>query len=172
MSGAVAAALLMDTTVITTVYSNAYTGSLTINTGVSYRAPTDATISAGGTQVRVTFKAGTGGTMVVANCSIGIQSAAEVTTATPVELKFSGVSGFSIASSATILSDWATLTTSNGQTLVVVIDNTSGSSIFLSGKGSGGLTYFRTGAQTYNSANPGGFSSLADIGGFNKIEVQ
>lgn len=64
------------------------------------------------TQVRVTFQASTSSPMILDHASIGIQAGAGNawdTTLTPVELLFSGVSGFSILASATITSDWASL---------------------------------------------------------------
>ncbi len=69
------------------------------------------------TQVRVTFTQITGvGSVTVNNASIGIQAGSGDpydTSATPVELKFAGVSGFTLAAANSITSDWATLTVSS-----------------------------------------------------------
>lgn len=68
------------------------------------------------TQVRVTFKAPTLSSLILDHASIGIKAGAGNawdTTATPVELKFSGVSGFNISASASITSDWANLVVSS-----------------------------------------------------------
>src|SRR6266403_6063092 len=69
------------------------------------------------TQVRVTFTQITGvGSVTVNNASIGIQAGSGDpydTSATPVELKFAGVSGFTLVSGSSITSDWATLTVSS-----------------------------------------------------------
>lgn len=86
------------------------------------RAPLVASVfapSGGGgspTQVRVTFQASTSSPMILDHASIGIQAGAGNawdTTLTPVELKFSGVSGFNISATTTITSDWANLVISS-----------------------------------------------------------
>ncbi len=71
----------------------------------------------GPTQVRVTFtQIPTVGPITINNASVGIQAGSGDpydTSATPVELKFAGVSGFTLAAGNSITSDWATLTVSS-----------------------------------------------------------
>lgn len=66
-------------------------------------------VSSGRPRVRVTFKAGTSGGLTLDHASIGVQSTTYNTQTTPMELRFSGASGFAIAATATITSDWAVL---------------------------------------------------------------
>lgn len=64
------------------------------------------------TQVRVTFTAAVEG-LKIDHASLGIQNANWDTTENPpLELKFSGASGFNIGASASIASDWLTLAVS------------------------------------------------------------
>lgn len=60
-------------------------------------------------KVRVTFKSASDMGLAVANASIGVLLGGLATLYTPTELLFSGVSGFSIAASSTITSDWVDL---------------------------------------------------------------
>ena len=78
-------------------------------------------ISAGGTQVRVRVSAGSL-CSVVNHASVGIQSGATSgTTAAPVELKFGGNSGVTIAAYKSVWSDWVNLTTTQRQNLLATV---------------------------------------------------
>ncbi len=63
------------------------------------------------TQIRVTFTAGTDAALIVSNASIGKGAGTGFgdCTATPLQLLFSGGSGFSISAGGTITSDWLNL---------------------------------------------------------------
>lgn len=136
--------------------------------GYSFRDP--RTLSNGGNFVRVKFQAAaSGANFLTNNCSIGIQSSASATVATPVELKFAGASGFNIAPGATIVSDWLAFTTTAGVVVIVVIDNGATSDIALLASGT---EYFKSATASYNVAAPAGFSSEADLSGVATIEVR
>lgn len=140
--------------------------------GYTTRSVTLVANAAGGTQICVTFEAPASGTMNCNNASIGVSNGtASQTTATPVELLFSGISGFSIANGATITSDWATLTTTTSDKMVVVIDH--GASSAARKKLTGGSDFYKAATASYNSANPTGMTAdQGDYIGFNKIEVR
>jgi hypothetical protein len=112
-------------------------------------------IASGGTQIRVTLVASTANTFHLNNVSIGKQTTTYNTVATPVELKFGGVSGFTIAAGQTITSDWASFTSSHGDNLIVVTDyaGSNANSRFTS---SGGLRYYLLSVATFNQATPAG----------------
>jgi len=164
----------------TTVFSATLATNDAGNTGYSFRNRV-ATIAGGAGQVRVTFEAHSGLGFTVNNVSIGVGVASPApplaggsnTQATPVELKFSGSSGFAIAAGSTITSDWANLTFSSGDDLVVIIDfaGSNGNERVLT---SGGHLYYEAATATYNSANPGWLSTerLAWVTGFNLIGSQ
>jgi len=111
-----------------------------------------------GNSVTVTFNGSTAGTFTVDNASIGIQSSQYNTVSTPVELKFSGVSGFSLSAGSSITSDAATLTVARGDSIVVVMD--------LSATGGNGrrtnayidqvTRYYKTSTNSYADASPTG----------------
>ena len=120
------------------------------------------TSGGGGTQVRASFKSGSGGSLILNHASIGISTGTLAnTTATPVELTFNGgSSGFSISANTTITSDWVNLSISSGATVVIIEDNSNtagqfGTQIALGG-GNGRYYYAATG--TYNMATPGAAS--------------
>lgn len=140
------------------------------NSGYSIRGVSSA-IGTGGTQIRVTFKAHPTSATSAGHVSIGKQASGYNTVATPVELKFGGASGFSIAAGAAITSDWADLTTADNDVLVAVIDSTSSGQIRTPGSYAGGSHYNLNGT-SWNQATPSGFtdSSSQYFGG--KIEVK
>lgn len=132
-------------------------------------------------QVRVTFQAGTSAGLKATHCSIAVVGAATIpnTTLTPTELLFSGVSGFNLATSGQITSDWVNFSCLSTDTLIVCIDEDS------SGNGDGGdgaLQGTVTGAQwwakpsssSYNQATVSGFSQIGTLNLYvvNLIETQ
>jgi hypothetical protein len=127
-----------------------------------------SSISTGGSEIRITVKPGAGTGLTVAHCSVGHQLSAGQTTATPVELLFSGGAGFVTAAGVSVVSDWLSFSTTASETLIVVIDVTTGNVAGLAGLGS---QYYKTGA-TYNDANPAGLSSQAYTLGLAKVEVR
>jgi hypothetical protein len=69
--------------------------------------------------VRVTFKASSAGNMDPNHVGIAIATGTNADFSGSItELRFGGVSGFSIAANGTITSDWASFTTTAGQNLV------------------------------------------------------
>lgn len=138
------------------------------NAGNSLRVVANSLSSSTGcNQVRVTLASGSG-SMVVNNVSIGVQVSAGQTVATPTELLYSGGHGFSIGSSTSIVSDWASITMPGASNLIVVVDCGSPCN---NGATATSIEYFLSGA-TYNQANPGGLSNAAQINSITKIEVQ
>ena len=158
----------------------AFTQTLTADeagwSGYSMRDITTSTLSAGGAEVRVTFEAPASGSTVADHAAIGVFAGTNAdTNATPVELKFSGSSGFTITNGAQIVSDWATLTTTTANKLVVIVDHngSSGGTVRKLSPVASGNNLYKTGA-TYTQATPAG---LSGGGGnttyfFNKIEVR
>jgi hypothetical protein len=136
-------------------------------------------LSAGGAQIRVTFQATAATTFTADRASIGIVAGSGNvwdTAAVPVELLFSGVGGFSVASGGEITSDWADLTTSVSSEVVVIIDiaSSNGNPRRDTATGTKNSTYIKSASDTYNQAAPAGFSleGNEDIMGFNLIEVR
>ena len=86
------------------------------------------TISGGGTQVRVTLK----GPLRCDNIFIGIAGTPPATTAIPIELKIGGVSGCNLVAGQQVVTDWANLTVSAGQNLIVGGDNSPSYGFYLS----------------------------------------
>ena len=84
-------------------------------------------IAGGGTQARVTLK----GPLRCDKLFIGIAGTPPATTAIPVELKISGQSGCDLATGQQVVTDWADLTTSYGQTLIVGGDNSPNFGMYL-----------------------------------------
>jgi hypothetical protein len=77
-------------------------------------------------RVRATFLGGST-SLVVAHAAVGVWTGSNTdTTATPVELKFSGAFGFTLASNASIVSDQGTLAFTGSNKLVLILDVTSG----------------------------------------------
>lgn len=136
-------------------------------------------LSGGGDQVRVRFVAPsvTQG-MVVDNASVGVlggATAPNCTTNPPVPLTFSGASGFSIASGASIVSDWVNLSFLSSDTLIVDHDYGAATSGHQEGGGNtGSIAYFRASYDGYNLATVSGMSASAAgyVRGINQIEGQ
>lgn len=172
---------------MTVIFTETPNGTDNGNQSLSFRSVCPITGNAQG-QVRATFQASSSvsgdGDFTVDHCSIGVSTQSTVgatgaydTTATPVELTFSGGHGFNLTTdNQTITSDWVTLagfTTSN--LLVVTIDQSStGGGSCRSNTATGVQTYYITGA-TYNEASPGGSFSepgVDNIWGLVSIETQ
>src|SRR6266481_4464029 len=113
---------------LTTVYTSNITNGTNNDAGSSYRMK--ITPSQGGRSIKVTFETSStngAGSLVAINCSAGVWTGTNYdTTLTPVELKFSGVSGFTITGNSTrIESDLTDIGATFGggsRTLIVVID--------------------------------------------------
>ena len=166
--------------------------SVTLNTndsgdgGYSFRTRVTTEAGSGG-QVRVRFVASTAAAFSLNNASIGkgVVSPASPspgfynTQATPVELLFSGLSGFAISAGQSIVSDWANLTWHGGDGLVVVMDfgASNGNPRMLTTAGSGSLAY-QGATSTYNESAPteGSWASQGEsvpwVLGFDLIETQ
>lgn len=128
-------------------------------------------------QVRVTLKAGTGNTYVLAHVGIGIWSGTTmITTATPVELTFSGASGCSIPAGTTLTSDWVNLSGFTSSNSLVVIEDFNANTDASSDQSSPNTMWFNFGDQSYNKADPtpdGGWGgSLSWVIGVTSIETQ
>jgi hypothetical protein len=154
------------------VAETTFSGTLTTNstgwTNYSLREVyTASVITTSGTKVRVTFTA-PNATFTVAHASIGeLVSGCQVVSCN--ELLFSGGSGFSISSGASITSDWLTFAIDETKGYVVIFDITSDS---VRWKATTGVNeYYKAGA-TYNVTNPSGTTNNS---GYNynvtKIEV-
>lgn len=144
-------------------------------TGFSVRQP--AAVTGGGNQLRATFAASTVAALATDHVSVGIQSSTSAVTTTPTytfpgiaEILFSGASGFSIASSATIVSDWTTFTFTSSNVLIVIMDISA--SVSAGRQTNGGGLYFKAAAATYNQAAPAGFSTDTSTFAITTIEAR
>lgn len=134
-------------------------------------------IAAGGTQIRVTFNSDTtaGKRLTTVHCSIAKQSSGSTASATPVELTFSGASGFDIANNSSITSDWVGLTTTIGDNLLIHRDSSEEDSRQLGPTGDSALFYYKAGVNTdWNQATVSGYSSSPSgySNGISLVEVQ
>ncbi len=147
--------------------------------GFSIRSVTD-TLTAGGDQVAVRFEAASAANTVLANCSIGILGGAVFPNMTtqdragrtqPIELKFGGVSGVSLAPGATATSDFTVLSFYSSDNLVIVMDfsSTAASAGRLLNAGTP-ISQFKAATASYNTAVVSGFSAGAGFVGLNQIE--
>ncbi len=168
----------------TTVFSATAATNDSGNNGYSFRCR--VTTTAGGLgQVRVRFIAPDANTFQTDHVSIGLavtsptppSAGGTSTQATPVELLFTGASGFTITAGNTLTSDWATLAFNNGDDLVVIIDfhSSNGNE---KAQNSGGHLYYQAATATYADSSPssagwlGQTEILAWVAGFNLIETQ
>src|SRR5882762_839333 len=112
---------------MTTIFTDTLTLNDNANDGLSIRQV--CTITGGALdQVRVTLKASGSAALHTDHCSIGVLAGAQPNTvAVPVELTFSGASGFSILAGASITSDWVNFSgfTSSNK-LIIIFDVNSG----------------------------------------------
>src|SRR5271154_1407530 len=111
----------MPTTVFTEPSGSASQGGA--NAGFTFR--TFMAPSSGGLgQVRCTFYSGSSGNLQVNNAAIAVKGMATAPTVSvaPTELLFSGGSGFTIAASSSIVSDWLTFSFLSTDLLCVITD--------------------------------------------------
>lgn len=155
----------------TPVFSAQYVSDGSGNAGASTRQVVPH-ISSGGTKVRVTILPAMSGAFSVSRASICVQAGGATCVAQPIELTFSGASGFGLAANgAPAISDWASLTTSAGQSLLIVMDVTT-SAISKNGTGPPGFTSYWASGTSWNNQSPGGtWSSVSTIYGISLVEV-
>ena len=161
----------------TTIFTQTLTNNDSGNNGLSFRTCIPITGDSLG-QVRVTFQSGSAN-WVVAHAAIGVSVTAvgvgcQQTTATPVELTFSGGSGFNLGSSSNLTSDWVNLSFTGSAILVVITDITSGNEELATGV-TGVTSFLNVSGSTYNQANPAGYSGSGTSGfvpGFNLVQTQ
>jgi hypothetical protein len=155
---------------MTTIYSASAPGANAGNTGFSFRVPYAISAASLG-QVRVTFQASSAAVFSCGHCSVGVAATSPNTVATPVELTFTGSSGFSISNSGTIVSDWVNLSALITDHLTVVVDCTSSDQPITS---DATVTLYQKSATTsYNQATVTGFSSVGTFtNGVILIETQ
>jgi hypothetical protein len=159
----------------TAVYANStLSGDNTTPASVSWRIGV-AVGFASQNQVRVTLKAGAGAALGVSgivcdHVAIGVISSGTATTATPVELKFGGLSGCKIdTANAAVTSDWAALSFLSTDTLCVILDQGSAEGFDASQNGTAtvgafGNNYLSNPGASYNQSAPAGFSNLGAFG--------
>ena len=133
------------------------------------------TSGATGTKVRITVKAPASGTFKCDHVGIGKQSTTYNTAATPVELLFSGGSGFTLASGGgTLTSDFANMNVASGDVLIVIFDNSAaGGGTIPSDSSAPGSSYDLAATASYNAASPAGSWTLRAThdDGVNTIEI-
>lgn len=135
------------------------------NQGISFRTVVTLSDSIVGS-FRVAFKGSQTKQMFASHVSVGKQSSAAATTATPVEVTFGGgSSGFTLKESEYILSDPVTLTgitLNSGDKLVVIWDLTNvNQGQTVSSGNSNVTTYFLTG-ETWDQSSPSGLTESAN----------
>lgn len=158
----------------TTIYNLATNSSTSGYAGTTTRSEVTITGGAQG-QVRVTFAAPVAANFNVTHASIGISKLDSTgsTTATPVELLFSGTSGFNLSGGTTIVSDWVNLAGFTvSDKLIVVVDVSGGGSGEISYVPGSDTEYEKATTSSYNVATVAGYSTIAAAIGFNTIEVQ
>jgi hypothetical protein len=169
---------------ITTIRNQALTSNNLGTGGWSLRIKVVLTGPSGTAgQVRVTFEAGSGGgSWQVDHASIGVATfnspgGGSDTLATPVELLFSGASGFTLGNGLTLVSDWATLGSFlSSDVLCVIADQhaTNDNTRYVAGLSTSDCyEYYLAATASYATASGAGFNS---VGGsqacFNKIETR
>jgi hypothetical protein len=133
------------------------------------------TLTGGGTQVRVTFAAGTTAIFAANHCSIAKVNVATAPNcdATPIELKFGGVSGFSIAANSSIVSDWLPFVVSAADKLMVIFDCGASADIILSTGQTNADAYALASSASFNLATVSGFAAhLGSDYSVSKIEAK
>lgn len=134
-----------------------------------------ASLSASGGYVRVTFKATASENFHMDHCSI-IESAGGADGAgAPVELLFSGASGFDISASASIVSDTLAFTLDETKSYLIIMDLNAGHALITyDGSSSGQTIYYKSGTASYNVQNvtEGEYTTSSGYcDGVSKIEV-
>lgn len=130
-----------------------------------------SSLSGGGSFIRIRFEAPASGTFNVDNASVGIRSATSTTTATPSELLFSGVSGFSISNGATLVSDWLAFTFTSSDSLLVHMDFGATATTRYTSTTSETQYFKAANGADYLNASVSGYSSQTQVMGFNRIEA-
>ncbi len=123
-------------------------------------------------QVRVTFQAGSSGTLDLKHAAIAIigTAIAPNTQFTPTELLFGGVSGFtSLASNATITSDWVNFSCLATDTIMVIMDIGSTNGDIVTKTLSGANEYYQGGTVSYNQSTVTGFGDT--VGGWDGVTL-
>jgi hypothetical protein len=169
---------------LTTVFANGtLSGDNTTAASSGYRIAV-APVSGGSGQVRVTLQAGAGAVLnvqgiVCDHVSIGVAATAPNTAATPVELKFGGVSGVKLdTANATGTSDFSTLSFLSTDTLIIVCDQGAAEGWDAAQNGTAtiggvGNVYFKASTASWNQATVTGFSNFGAFGfAIAKVEVQ
>jgi hypothetical protein len=162
----------------TTIFSHTFTSNNPGNANTSTRVAVPITGASLG-QLRFTFQAGSTAGWKVVHASCGVASTSPATTATPLEITFSGASGWNLAANGvTPASDFITLAATSSNLLVLTFDDDT------TGNGDGGAIAFdagQTGVLSYFGAVPGyqnssgsGFTALptGDLFGVTLIETQ
>jgi hypothetical protein len=128
------------------------------NASTSFRMVCTPSIASNGS-LQVTFQAASATGLTIGHASFGkwAGTASADTTATPIELKFTGASGFTIAANATKTSDLTahpgfTLTTSDK--VVVIFDTTSPGGTRLRGSNANVDMWYNAGSSSWNLQNP------------------
>jgi hypothetical protein len=186
--GLCAIALLTGATIIrvpyppTLAWITSFVGSFDSNgsgnADMSLRQAIPATsITVSGTHVRVTFRASTVEGLKVDNASIVERDGTTANgTATPTELKFSGVSGFSCAADSTVVSDDLNFTIDETKSYLVIIDISSDTALDsqrYKASFSGARNYYKTATNSYNTQTVSGFSDNGEALHYvDKIEVR
>ncbi|MCC6946394.1 MAG: discoidin domain-containing protein [Bradyrhizobiaceae bacterium] len=139
------------------------------NDGYSWRTVAD--VDSGGEYLRIRFVAPTNGPFNVNNAAIGIQSSGASTTSTPVELLFSGASGFSLAAGESVWSDPLPLSFSAADNLVIIFDIDTGNPRVANSGADG--AYYKAATVSYDQASGSGFTlrGADDAGGIDRIQV-
>lgn len=158
----------------TTIYNVAITSNTGGYGGTTCRSEVAITGGAQG-QVRVTFVAPAAANFTLLHASIGISKLDSTgsTTATPVELLFTGAHGFNITGGNTIVSDWANLSGFTGSDkLIVVVDVDGGGNGEISYVIGSDTEYEKAATASYNVATVAGYGTIGAAIGFSLIEVQ
>jgi len=142
---------------------------------ISYRIIIAAgSTSAGADGVRVTITAGSGGTLVVLHASIIERSSVANGTTVPTELKFSGLSGFTLAASNSIVSDDLVFAIDDTKDYLVIVDayKSIGNNYCAMKTSGGDGVYYKVGVQTWDQQTVSSFTSLPNYTvGVVKIEA-
>jgi len=165
----------------TTVYNNPTIAGTDggITTGISMRIGVAVGFASGsGGQVRVTLKTASNASSGVQgikcdHVSVGVAATAPNTAATPVEVKFGGVSGVTLdtagASATSDFSAVSSISWLNTDTLVVVCDQNTGETWIASSGGTAtvgafGPVFWKAATTSWNVATVSGFNALGSIG--------
>jgi hypothetical protein len=160
----------------TTVLSLSLTADDSGDEGESMRNTTSTSplLSASLGQVRVRFVASAAaGNFTADHASIGIDlgDSTGSTTATPVELLFSGAHGFNISQGTTITSDWANLNFLITDKLMIIFDLNAASGGAMR-RGTVANVFIKPAVATYNVATVTGFAESGFTLGYDLIETQ